>query len=250
MLDFEHGTQFQLVLRIAAFGSGSIYVTGATKAGVFTFKHALTGAYAKQTATFNIGDVPIWVTVQDSDSVLTQGYGYAVLDLALNGDKVYQLCGGHIYQRKGISWPNTDISAPAPLTGAVLATTEADPAAGANKTIAMPTGFVNRIKAVSFVVVTSATVANREAGISFDIGGTPAINVTAGTTQTASQTKQYVFTTLGGTVNGSLASNYAIPIPADILLDVNSDILAYLSNKQVGDQITAIYWTAEQFVAI
>ena len=105
MLTFEHNAVFSL--RIVSQGNAArrIHIRGITKEGPFVFAHTTDAGGFFATEDFRIPDVPIMVSVVDQSTAFKQGECYVTLSLMVNGNVLYDLCSGLVYNNKGVSYP-------------------------------------------------------------------------------------------------------------------------------------------------
>jgi hypothetical protein len=113
----------------------------------------------------------------------------------------------------------------------------ANPAAGFDWTITVPTGELWRILAVSCFLQASATVANREAVLNVDEGGAiVTINVPSGTNHIASEGRIYSWIS-GAAYRGAGATspNIVVGIGDSVFVSGGGRIRVITANIQVGD---------------
>lgn len=126
----------------------------------------------------------------------------------------------------------------------------ANPAAGADWSVTVPTGQIWRVRSIFAQLVSSATVANRQPFLQIkDAGGNFLFLLDWGTAQTASLTSSY---TWGGSCplvnNGT--SIFVGPIPQDMVLAEGSTISASTASIQTGDQWQKVCLLVEQAQAL
>lgn len=250
MLSFEHGVEFKLKLTTQTDDVATITVRGMTREGIFTFSAVTDGLSSPQTFTFAIPDIPIMVSVLSDTSGLLQGQCFATLALMANSDVLNTLCSGFIYGGKGISWPSQNIADQTPGRGLIFTEDTADPAAGSNFSINVPTGETWRIHAIQFRFVTSATVASRRVRVRATTGqlGFGIVSLIQ-TDQTASTTLDYSCAPYGQMVDEIDSSDAFIIIPNELWVVSGGSISSSIRNIQAGDQVSNVELIVEKFFA-
>lgn len=118
--------------------------------------------------------------------------------------------------------------------------TAANPAAGAEVSITVPSGKYWTIETVKFALVTSATVANRLPALSIDDGTTEFWRWRSTVAQTATLTWTYYFlASTDNEVNRSAVNEMYEPLPAGLILGPGFRILTTTAAIQVGDDYGA-----------
>lgn len=246
MFDFEHNTSFQIRIDSRSSVQGNTYLRVITKSGVSTFKYLTNGAYTTESFTFDIDDYPIAVSINDPEENFNQSRNYSVISLLMNGDKVQELAAGYVYQTKSLSWPNTNTADIVPGLGRLTLQSLGDPAAGAEYSFTPGTDRWYKLLAAKLVLVTDATVANRN--VHFVIGSTttPYFNFIASANVPANTTRNFTVAPMGAFTSGSEDNDTIIPIPKDIWLDSNYKITTETTNLQAGDNFGAgVVWFEE-----
>lgn len=249
MLRFEGAAAFALQIRTQSSVAGTIFIRGFTREGVFTFKHTTTNDGTVQTSTFRIPDVPILVSLTDDLAAFKQGDCVATLNLTENGDVVYVLTSGFVYAQKGISYPNNQLHDVMPGRGAIKTYTSANPAAGDELSLTVPTGRIWRILALNFQLVASATVANRRVRVRLQTNVGLDIAVFGVTDQTASQTMNYSFAQVGVISDEVDNTRIQIALPQEIYLGQDDFLGTDTINLQSGDNYSVMNVLVEEFFA-
>jgi len=247
MLEFEHGLTFALRITTQADSITNLTIRGLTREGVFTFRHITSSSGAANTETFRIPDMPIMVSVIDGDGGLIQGGCYVSLTVTTNEDILYQLCSGFVYSQKALSWPiapNVDI---VPNHGKIEWVNSAQPAAGAEASILVPTTERWKILSVYAKLVTDATVANRRVSIAFETTGGQKFYSYTHDNQTASSTVQYTCAKFGHVLDRGLESPMFIPLPEDIWIKGGRTIETLTTNIQAADDHDIMRLNVEKY---
>lgn len=162
---------------------------------------------------------------------------FAVLTHLVDTVKAYQILPVDVHRKRAsIIVASAQPNVAAPPTAQQTAT-PGNPAAGANFNTVLNGTYRATIAAVQFTLTTSATVANRTAGITYD-----GMTFNAGVAQTAGLVETYSFypgaalTTVLPATGGQLT----VPIPAGLSLNPGAAIASAIGGIQAGDQISAI----------
>ena len=249
MLDFEYASKFELVVFTRAFSLGQIRIVGATKEGTFTYRATTTTSTAGDTARFTIPDLPIWVSITDPDGDFKQGNLFVKVELSLNNDLIHSLCMGYVCQYKSLTWPMISTQETAPTIGQMDVTTSADPAAGAELTYTMNDAETWRIIAITFTLVTDATVTNRRVHIQFNPKQNGIFDIPCSVDQGASLTRKYHCVPIGTLGAYSDDNDIIIPIPDNLFLQGESKITTQTTNLQLGDNLGVMTIHRERFIA-
>ena len=120
----------------------------------------------------------------------------------------------------------------------VTTSTGANPAAGAEVSVTVPTGEIWRLLSVRLTLVTSATAATRRVILLADNGAATIWAAPAGNTQAASLTNNYSFTSgLSGNLSGT--AEFAVGVGEDLWLPSGYRIRTNTENIQTGDDYAA-----------
>lgn len=249
MLNFEFGTRFELKIFARSKTTDEINIVGATKEGVFTYKHITSTSDSGNTATFSLSDMPIWITVCDINNAIKQGNLWVKVDLQVNGNILQTLCSGYVHQYKSITWPTTGNEQQLKSYGFFDVYTGANPAAGSETTITMPNGELWRITAITFTLTTSATVANRRVHVKINPKQNGSYDIISSVDQAASTARIYSCIPIGGAGTYSDDNDIIIPLPFDLWLPGESTITTSTTNIQAGDDFGVMTVHYERYLA-
>lgn len=248
MLDFEHGTAFDLEVNVTSPGSlGTLKITGATKAGPFSFEVEPTGGIA-ETFTLNVPDVPIFTTAHVSSNVVTYGDMWVSVYLRANQVRILKMYAGYVTTLNALAWPY-----PATVgetkdrpAFAVLGTNA--PAAGAEATITVPAGEMWRVHSVTMSLVTSSTVANRRVHLTMGGGaGVRRLRMFGAQDQAASLTYNYFFQGVPNVADEFDNNVVQVAIPTGVMLYAGNVIQTVTTNIQAGDDFGTVTAWGELF---
>lgn len=248
MLDFRHAMKTALVLQVQSNEASAIYVTGATKAGPFTYKHIPTADSALSEATFQIPDIPIWVSVLDLDGSFQSGQIHATLSLQIAGTIVTQLCAGYVHAQKGVSWPMINIENSLPTRGLYRKIYVEEPPVASQYSTAVPANCWWRVLGISFTLSTTAAVANRIIIIrGADANGFALFQGVSASSQGANTSYYYSACDFGMVDTTGGADMRSISIPGNVLLGPGFYAVAVIYNYQAGDAILDFLLAVEEF---
>lgn len=241
MLKFEQSTRFAIVVQSASTRATTITITGATRSGPFKLRHTCVATEVPQSETFNLPDIPIWISAKADALDVAYGEIYIQISFALNNDIMQPLAGGYVYGFKAISWPQPNVEPPIPdNTGATTQKSVTQPAAGSNFTYTIGTYTHAVIKAVTFTLTTSATVANRRVHLMVYDAGAGNMDFHASVDQAASLTRNYTCVPLSTAGSYADDNDIIIPISPDIIIGAQGTIQSAVLNLQAGDQLSII----------
>lgn len=247
-LNFAAGQAFSVRITSQANTAATLTIRGMTKDGSFTFSHSTTNDGTLQNTTFRLPDIPIFISCIDSNSSFKTGDVYANLTLLVNGDRLYELCSGYVYNQKSISYPNNNSNDSMPGRGRIRMLNGGLPGAGNDLTDQVPVGRIWRVLAVNMRLVASATVSNRRVRLQFADSVTSFnIFLWSNTDQTASQTIDYRCTQLGSVQSETFSGSIVINIPDNIYLPEGAQILTNVVNLQADDNFTIFSYLIEEF---
>jgi hypothetical protein len=250
MLSFDFATSFKLRVRYRYVPDSDFYVSGATRSGTFTYKIKPSVNGVAGYIDLPITDVPIWVSVIDSDDNFYLGELYAQVFLMLNDNIVHSLCAGYIGDGNSISFPRTEFQPSAPNHEYLTEYTGTNPAAGAECLITIPADELWQVKAFTVTLVTDATVANRTVDLVFnDLGNNIAANI-SNATQTAGITREYVFTDSGINASRQVGTSIFNAYPQDVWLGPGGTIRTSCGNLQAGDNFGTPVVSYRQFISM
>ena len=239
MLAFEEGVTF--ALKITARGSTIqvLIIRGITKEGIFTFKHIPDIDTSDESRTFRIPDMPIFVSVADETGNLIQGSVFVSLNLLANGQNIYNFFSGFLYDQKQLSWPPVNSAEQVPGGGLIGFSIGADPAAGAEATITVPTNEIWHIKSFIVTLVADATVANRRVGIRITNQGSIIYEKQTDYPLVASLSRKFCFANHEESATGTSAPTIAVGIPPNLYLRPGTIIATATAFIQAGDNFGA-----------
>lgn len=159
------------------------------------------------------------------------------------------LSRGYVTVFSPCTWPSLPVHFPTSKPGNLQTLQIANPAAGAEFTVTVPTNARWRFCCVRGTLVTAVAAANRSAILNFNNAGNVFYNACAAPVQAASLTWGYSWgagvTTLLVTV-GSTTPNVETSIPVDLWLPGGSTVQSITQNIQAADQWTAIFANIEE----
>lgn len=248
MLSFGEGASFKLRIRSQAKDALPIAIRGVTKDGPFSNIHIPSGSFNATTQDFNLTDIPMFLSVTDSNSSFLRGQCHITLQLLVNGEIVQDLCAGYVSVLGGISWPQTNIQSSIPGRGQFVTIAGADPAIDAEIVDEVPQETTWRLLGMRFAFVTDAAVANRIVHVVLKNGSTVIADIVSGTAQTGGTTKNYsvVFGLGAGTFADD--NDIIIPAPSDFWLPSGFDIATTITNRQPDDDLGAATYYVERFI--
>lgn len=247
MLRFGQTAKLELRVDMQADEAAPLAISGITREGHFTHRVTTPSNSLNTSATFGITDIPIMISVRDVGANFEQGQAYVTLSLVVNGDVVQVLTSGYVYNQKALSWPQTQQVDLRPGGGRIQRKTPTAVAAGNELTITVPAGEVWRIRDITFLITTSATVANRRAIIYISTPTDQTLRMWSDTDQTASLTRVYHGGNLGMGSAGATGIHIFIPIPSDMLLFAGDILTIGANSLQATDQITTDEITIEKY---
>jgi len=243
MLAFEGSATFSLIIKSTANGTGNVLIQGFTKEGPFTLTHAPTTDSVIKTESFALPDIPIMLTLVNSNTSARQGDMYVSVSLAINGDIVQELASGYIYNKKSVSWPYQNDKDLRLAGGQISLPSAGATAAGAEALITVPAGQMWRVIGGRATLVTDATAANRRPHFVF--GGI--FDCFASVDQTASLTRTYSLGKYGGLLDDVDDNDILVPIPHDIWLPAGNTFVTLTTNLQAGDDWGTVFLDVEMY---
>ena len=247
MLDFEHATVFAVAFTYRTNVAATCEIRGITKAGHFNGKFILNNDNAFHTETLNLPDIPIFIEVVTAAGTLEWGQILGRLVLRIDGTDFYDLCQGVLTSDHALAWPATNLYDQFAGHGQLAYSTGVNPAAGAEISNSVPTGYVWKIMAIRFALVTDANVANRRVHFQFWDNGDVAFEAISPVDQVASTTRNYSLAPWPSSPVSSNDDDIQITIPKDMLFVASEDFISSTVNLQVGDNFSAPHYRIEQF---
>ena len=150
MLSFGRKSQISFEITTFATFSSLISIRGVSKDSPFVVKHTTLGNRLAQTESFQIPDIPIFLSVEDDDNTFRSGECYVKLSLKINNDVVAQLAAGYVHQQKSLSWPMVRQDEGGPNAGKLSTIVVDDPAANNEWTVQPPFNTTWLIKSIRF----------------------------------------------------------------------------------------------------
>lgn len=249
MLDFEFGTTFGIRIITQSTFTGIVTIRGATKSGPFVYKHTTDVALAATNSTFQLNDIPLWVTVVDTEGVYVSGQCYVRVQLVLNGDALHELAAGYVWRNRGLSYPPIDSEAQSMTKGINTTIAVGAPGAGNEFSSGVSLETQLRLQGLRFLLTASATVANRRVHLQFKRGGTVLYETFAAVDHTASQAMFYSCWPVPTAGAYNHDNDILIPIPDGLILGENDTVNTATVNLQAGDAFTGIILIGEQLFA-
>lgn len=234
-LAFQGSSQFGLSITIMSTAEQPITIRGATREGIFVYRAVGGTLYTPTTTVFPLPDVPLWISVIDLDGNFEIGQCHARVSLTVNSDIIQELTAGWVTSNQSIAWPNTQQERPTQGRGQLISVSGANPAAGAEVSITVPSNTIWLVRAVRFTLVAAAAAASRRVHLVFTEKDGMAFDVLSPTDQIISETKTYsaVPGYAGGTATND--NDIIIPLPQDLILNPESTITTETFNINVGD---------------
>jgi hypothetical protein len=157
------------------------------------------------------------------------------------------LIQGYVTDTSRLGWPGSLIWRSTDGRGVLRAITGTDPAAGVEIIETVPTNARWLFHAITFTLVTSATVANREVNIAFDDGANVFARSFSGTNQAATNT--VIYSGFHTTQRGAAASTgiVAIPLPR-IPLQGGFRVRTITTAIDAGDNYGAPQYLVEEWI--
>jgi len=249
MLRFGQTAKLELRVDMQADEAAVIAISGVTREGSFTYRATTPSNSLNTSQTFGLSDIPIMVSVRDVSGNFEQGQAFITLSLLVNGDVVQVLTSGYIYNQKALSWPQTQQLDLRPGGGRIQRTVPTNPAAGLDIELIVPAGEVWKLRDMTFILATDATVANRRVRITIVTSFDQTIRIFSNTDQAASLTRIYRVAAFGYFTSETYGSDILIPIPDEYLLRAGDSILIEAVNMAAGDNFTPSEFTYEKFFA-
>ena len=160
-----------------------------------------------------------------------------------------QLLADYATFRQAVSWPGGRVLSPNEGAGNLFAVTLANPAAGADWTVTIPTFCRRRVAAVVAQLVTNATVASRipeirvQSGSVLEYVGTPTLAVPASTTAQVCGSPS-VSTAIAGQVD------VMIPLGQPLIMPGGSKLQSATLGLQAGDQWSNVTILFEEWLLL
>lgn len=130
---------------------------------------------------------------------------------------------------------NYDLGPEGPI---LIASLEADPAAGQEITITVPGRAVWEVMAIRFTLAADGTAATRTVALHIDDGENRFLSIARANTQIANDTDVYVFYVNGGE-DTTTGTAFRQPLPPKLILLPGWRITTETNNMQAGDNFSA-----------
>lgn len=247
MLNFGREATLELLVRSVATVVRTFNISGATREGLIRATHTSFGNKQAQISIHRIPDIPIFFSVIPSATVTIQGRLHVTVSLRINGDIVFPLVSGYVYDHKPLSWPETNLRDNVPNHGNIEEIYTDDPAAGQEIEYFLEPNELWHITHCAITLVTSATVADRRVHLVFQGGRAGQIHCFAAINQTASQTRKYSFAPYGTILSEQDNGVILVNLPKDLWIDGEGTISTITTNLQAGDNFSRLKIFRELF---
>lgn len=157
------------------------------------------------------------------------------------------LLAGYVSPRESLTYPPVFFEPQFSGRGNIRSITGTDPAAGVEISETVPTNTMWRVIAITFDLVTDATVANRIVRVEMDDGTNVHVIAAAPNTQAASLTLRYTAADGGQSLTTS-GNRVGITLPGGVFLRESSRIRTNTGNLQAGDNFTAPQLLVEEWI--
>lgn len=148
------------------------------------------------------------------------------------------LIAGYLTEHSYLSWPGVSPVPSFEGNGGMGVATQANPAAGANLSMALSAFRIHIVDAIHIRLVTDANVANRRMILRFNVGATIYMEIPCSNVQAASLTYDYYF---GGVLDAeAIVGTVITKSMAPRRLDGQYSISTAIENIQVADQISQV----------
>jgi len=242
MLDFEQGATFSLLVdTVSAAGvTSSLTIQGFTKSGVFKYFCDIAAAGGAQQFTFQLPDIPIFISMIQGQSGVSPNNIWAMVRLRINNDTALILMQGYPNPYSSISWPNSQVSDPMSQRGAISTVSVPNPMAGVEWVATVPTRQRWEITGINCVLTASATVANRRPAIRFMAGGKVYTLIPTLADITAGQAVKLKYFLGAISINDQTGLIQTMPLPYKMTFGSGATITSITTNLQADDQYSDI----------
>ena len=157
------------------------------------------------------------------------------------------LIADYVTQTGRLVWPGGQIRSSVEGPGLIRSVAGADPAAGAEVLVTVPTRARWRPHSIRFVLVTDNTAVNREADLVIDDGATTLLIIEPPALQGASATRGYNY---GADFPSQVAltQEFLIPLPVGLILLAGYRIRTVTTNIQAADNYGAPQVLVEEWI--
>lgn len=250
MLEFGNSTQLDIEVVALSNITTPISIVGATRSGLIKFPFAHTGGGSEETAVFGIPDIPVFLTAFTTSSSMERGEFYASIYLRMNGERVFKFFGGYISRQSSMSWPANNSESERQGGGKFKRVQGANPAAGAECEITVPTDEIWIIKGFQVQFVTDANAANRRVHLVLEpFGAATPLNIFGSVDQAANTTRNYTFAPFPVLSDEEDDDDILVAMPPDLIVTDGLTIQTDTTNLQVGDNFALPNIWVEQYMA-
>lgn len=235
MLKYGRGGKIQVRVTIQSLTTKTLRLRMLNREGFSEFACAYTSTGAQQSFTFDVSDIPTFLSVNDDSGDVEQGTSFATVRLLVDSEIVFTFCSGLVYTMKGISYPVGTQQDVVPGRGGFRHVAGANPAAGSEASITCPSSQMWRLIYMQVTLVTDATAATRQ--LHFTIGGNTfgAFSMPSPVSQTASLTRNYFIAPFGYLPAAAVDNDIVVPVPPELWIWDNDSFATVTTNLQAGD---------------
>lgn len=191
------------------------------------------------------------VSVRATAGAPRRGQCYVAVDLVRGQTNAVQPLGvitqGYVADMSPLAWPGMLPLASPDGVGVVLSVLGADPGAGAEWSVTVPTNARWRLFTAYVNFLTDATAANREVILTIDDGANLLFEATSTFNHTASLNVSYAFARNVQRGSSTTANLVNVPIP-DMILMGGYRVRSQTVNMQGGDNFTAPRLCVEEWI--
>lgn len=191
------------------------------------------------------------VQLRVSSGAAVVGRIAAILEVVRGQTNAVQPIGtllqGYVPSASRLAWPGSPITPFTSGAGWLRIISGTDPGAGVEISETVPTGARWRLRAFSFALVTSATVANRTPVLTIDDGANVFFETGSNVAQTATLTAKYR-AAIGVPLTTFGTTSYNLPLPSDLVLPAGARIRTVTGLLQAGDDYGAPIYAVEEFI--
>ena len=247
MLKFGNKAEIEIRLTTQCDAAVKVTLAGLTREGVFSFNQTTTNNSIIKRDNFRVSDLPIAISVTDPDGVLAQGQCFARCALLINGNVIHELVSGWVYTQKALSWPGGTNADLRPGGGLITTETSADPAAGAELTITVPSGEIWQVLGCQAQLVADATSISRLPHFEFTNSVGLMLSAFPSDSQSASETRNYSVVAQPATLDNNSGTHTTVYIPENIWLEPTSTVTTATLNIHAGDNWGVMTVNIERF---
>lgn len=235
MLAFEGTATFDLELTVSALFASSLEITGITREGAFKFDVTTGSSGASETFILGLPDLPIWVSVRQSDTDVGMNDAYVMLYLRINQTKNLLLCQGFMGDLYGINWPNQVPVAELQKRGRYDIFEGVNPAANTEFSITIPDNVWVVPRVLEARLVTDANAATRRVTLNIDDQSGILMRILSAGDHTASLGKDYHWFVGAAVIDDTTSNRQNMPLPSPVILPPATVLSSSTANRQAGD---------------